>query len=383
LSGLSVLVNLSRLRGAALGWGFELVAVARSIAIGHGFSNPFYPFVTGPTAHTAPLYPALLGGIMFLFGIGSPATAIVVVALELLWQAISVALLPAIAKDVFGSPLAGYVAAVLLIGLPIIPVAPQTEASFAAFLLVAFTLAALRAKLPTASALLGMIGLTNPAGMLAVLPLALYRLGIRKTLMLMLGAAAICGPWVVRNRVVLGAWIPVRDNFGLELSMANDDCAGVTSAANPCLALTYPNTRPDVAAALAREGEARYYHGRAEQAFRWIGSHWRRFFELTADRAGEFWFPREDIWISVLTAMAFAGLLLARHTRAFAPLMAAFCAFPLPYYVVAAELRRREPVLWMTALAAGYGVAVLWVWITDKRVDDFLLQGNLRRSAGG
>jgi hypothetical protein len=357
LFGLSVMVNLGRLSGAALGWGFEPLAVARSIATGHGFSDPFYPFVTGPTAHPAPLYPALLGGIMFLLGIGS-AAAIVVVALELTWHGISVALLPAISKDVFGDPLAGYLAAMVMIASRIAPVTPQVETSFTAFLLVAFTAAALRGRLWAAAGLLGAIGLTNPTGVLAVLPFPLYRLGRRRTAMLMVGAAAICIPWVVRNRVVMGAWIPVRDNFGLELSLANDDCAGVRSATNRCLALTYPYTRADVAAQLAREGEARYYQGRAKQAVRWIGGHPQRFFELTAARVGEFWFPHEDTLVSVLTAVAFAGLWLARHRRAFPPLVAAFCGFPLPYYVVAAELRRRAPVLWMTALAAGYALAV-------------------------
>lgn len=51
--------------------------------------------------------------------------------------------------------------------------------------------------------------------------------------------------WVARSRIVLGR-VPVRDDYCLEFSMANDDCAGPRSAANPFPALTFPNTRADV-----------------------------------------------------------------------------------------------------------------------------------------
>jgi hypothetical protein len=43
-------------------FGWEMGWVARSIALGHGFSSPFFP-ATGPTALVPPLFPYLIAGI--------------------------------------------------------------------------------------------------------------------------------------------------------------------------------------------------------------------------------------------------------------------------------------------------------------------------------
>jgi hypothetical protein len=354
---LSIAFNIRRLSEAALGPGFETVAIAHALAAGKGFSDPFYAAPTGPTAHAAPLYPALLAAVMVTFGETAPA-AFVILGLELLWQALTVALLPAVSKALFGGRGPGYVGAALMIVFPIAHVTPAVEASLTAYLLIAFVATALHQNTGASSGLLGAIALTNPAAALAALPVALYGLGRRRTLVVVLGAGLICGPWVIRNRIVLGNWVPVRDNFGLELSMANDDCAGIRSDFNPCLALTYPNFSRKAAAELASAGEVGYFAERGREARRWIAGHPKRFFDLTAARIGLFWFPDDALAVSAITAIGFLGLWLVRGARAFVPLIGSFCAFPLPYYVVAAEPRRRQPVLWMTALTAGY--AITW-----------------------
>ena len=48
-------------------FGWEMGRVARSIALGHGFSSP-YEGDTGPTAWEPPLYPYLMAGVFKLFG---------------------------------------------------------------------------------------------------------------------------------------------------------------------------------------------------------------------------------------------------------------------------------------------------------------------------
>lgn len=50
------------------GFGWEVGRIARSIAIGEGFSNP-YGGNTGPTAWEPPLYPYLMGGVFKVFGV--------------------------------------------------------------------------------------------------------------------------------------------------------------------------------------------------------------------------------------------------------------------------------------------------------------------------
>jgi hypothetical protein len=56
----------------AFGW--EMGRVARSIALGQGFSNP-YDANTGPTAWEPPIYPYLMAGAFKLFGIYTYASA--------------------------------------------------------------------------------------------------------------------------------------------------------------------------------------------------------------------------------------------------------------------------------------------------------------------
>lgn len=351
---LSVAFNVHRLGDAALGSGFETTAVARALAAGRGFSDPF-DVSTGPTAHLAPLYPALLGGILRAFGETSPG-ALLVVGLELFFQAMTVVLLPGFSQSLFGDRRPGLVGAGLMIGLPLAHVRPAFEMSLTALLLIAALDAAFEERRWLCGGLMGALGLTNPAAIVAAVPLLLHSVGRRSTALVLLVGAVIWSPWIIRDRIILGAWVPIRDNFGFELSLANDDCAGVRTDNNMCLVATHPGSQPELAARLRSLGEAAYFSERGKQAAQWIAEHPRRFFNLTAARVAYFWFPGDSIAISAITAIGFIGLWLARRTRAFFPVMGSLCAFPLPYYVVGADPRRRQPVIWMTALVAGYAI---------------------------
>jgi hypothetical protein len=50
----------------------EMLAVARSLAQGHGFSSPF-PAWSGPTAFLSPGYPLLVAGFLRIFGVSAVA----------------------------------------------------------------------------------------------------------------------------------------------------------------------------------------------------------------------------------------------------------------------------------------------------------------------
>ncbi len=136
-----------------------------------------------------------------------------------------------------------------------------------------------------------------------------------------------------------------------------------------CLSETHPNVCREAAQEMAVVGEAQYNSRRLRQAISWIARHPQRSFDLTAARIGFFWFPGKALAVVGVTVLAFAGLFLTGTSRAFLPLIASLCAYPLPYYVVSAELRRREPVMWMTALLAGYAVAWLISACRRQRVD--------------
>src|SRR5258708_35369788 len=61
------------------GFGWETGRIARAIALGHGFSDPFHG-ATGPTAWIAPLYPYLLAAVFKISGVYSAASAWVALA---------------------------------------------------------------------------------------------------------------------------------------------------------------------------------------------------------------------------------------------------------------------------------------------------------------
>src|SRR5271170_2718074 len=69
-------------------FGWEMGWVARSIALGHGFSSPFFP-ATGPTALVPPLFPYLLAGMFHLFGLYTAKAAFAILSINSLFSALT------------------------------------------------------------------------------------------------------------------------------------------------------------------------------------------------------------------------------------------------------------------------------------------------------
>lgn len=67
-----------------------------------------------PSAHSAPLFPAILAGLLRLFGDG-PAFSFSVMALEIVLQWTIILLLPVVSKRLLKSAWIGYCAAAVLI----------------------------------------------------------------------------------------------------------------------------------------------------------------------------------------------------------------------------------------------------------------------------
>src|SRR4051812_17404983 len=83
------------------GFGWETGRIARAIALGQGFSNPFHG-ITGPTAWIAPLYPYFLAGIFKVFGVYSNASAWIALAVNSLFSALTCYTVYHIGREVFG-----------------------------------------------------------------------------------------------------------------------------------------------------------------------------------------------------------------------------------------------------------------------------------------
>src|SRR5690348_7019284 len=86
-------------------FGWETGRVARSIAAGRGFSSPLFGD-TGPTAIMTPLYPYVLAGIFKVLGIYSTASALVILALNNLFSALTCIPIFGIAQAFFSKKIA-------------------------------------------------------------------------------------------------------------------------------------------------------------------------------------------------------------------------------------------------------------------------------------
>src|SRR5580658_2334606 len=69
-------------------FGEEVGRIARALATGFGFSDPFRGH-TGPTAWVGPLFPLVLAGVFKVFGVFSPQSAWVILTINSLFSALT------------------------------------------------------------------------------------------------------------------------------------------------------------------------------------------------------------------------------------------------------------------------------------------------------
>ena len=335
---------------AAFGGNYEHMAIARSLVNGHGFANPF-EYTTGPTAAYTPVHPLMLAAILFLRG-DRPAAALALVLTEIAIQTLCVVLLLYIAAAEFASWIPGAIAAgaLLLCTWPL----PQWESSTAGLAFEAVFLCALMGvRWGWTGAVMGLGWLVSPALGPALLAVVWLIRG-RKYLIASLAIVMIViAPWAARNWLVMRAPIFLRDNFGLELFLSNNDLAGTREddAKAERYQRWHPGSNAAVAAELARVGEPEYFSRMQSEALSWIRSHPARFLQLTRARIWMWW---TSSWlVGGISLLAFVGLWINRRSTAGKAAFAGLLIFPLPYYVIQFDPRYAYPVLWLAALMAG------------------------------
>src|SRR5262249_11256370 len=84
------------------GFRWETGRIARSIAIGQGFSSPFTIEYTGPTAWLAPIYPYILAAVFKLFGVYTFASSWVILTINSFFSALNCVPIYYIALRCFG-----------------------------------------------------------------------------------------------------------------------------------------------------------------------------------------------------------------------------------------------------------------------------------------
>jgi len=286
------------------------------------------------------------------------------------------ALLPAVSRVLFGRAAPGLWGAALLIALPLIDVI-HWEAIYVAVGLLIFYLCGDKVLGANAPAGLGrglalglfaaLLLLTNPTSMLAFGPWLVALVWRRRNEpAVRLAAAGIllaaflgCVPWTVRNYLEFGRLFFIRDNFGLVLYNANNDCAEPTLLANlrnGCNDRMNPMTSLAEVELIRRMGEVEYNRNRMSVAEAWIKSNPARFAKLTAGRFVDYWFPQEAYSFWLITALAIPGAIWMGQRRLWTAtvLLAVLIVYPLVYYVAPATPRYRYPILWVTLLQAGY-----------------------------
>lgn len=355
---LAAALKLSVLDGSAFGPGFESVNVARSLAAGKGFADPYSALSTGATAHTAPVYPYLLSIGIRLLGFGG-AFAAVFLIFNLILQGVQAALLPSLSAVLLGDRAPGLWAAGLLIALPLIPIAAQGETDLQILALMLCTLIPVAGWSAAPAALLAALALhLNPSSVFLLPGWLVWRRPPRRWLIVWgFTLAAAMLPWTIRNYRTFGGVFFIRDNLGLELRVSHNDLAGISAKDNGAsLAALHPMFNLGEARALIRLGEPAYMKESGRLASDWIRAHPAAFARFTAVRALLYWFPaiRDGHWqawlVTLATILSLGGVLRVwRHPVFFF----GFAVAPLLYYLLQADPRYRYPYFWLTLLAAG------------------------------
>ncbi len=257
-----------------------------------------------------------------------------------------------IAAATFASWIPGAIAAcaVLLCTWPL----PQWESSTAWLAFEAVFLCALAGvRWGWTGAVMGLGWLVSPALGPASLAVVWLLRG-RKYVMASAAIAIIAiAPWGARNWLVMRAPIFLRDSFGLELFLSNNDLAGTREedAEAERYQRWHPGSNAAVAAELARTGEPEYFSHLQSEALGWIRRHPARFLQLVIARIWMWW---ASSWlVAGISLLAFVGLWINRRTTAGKAAIAGLLIFPVPYYLIQFNPRYTYPVLWLAALMAG------------------------------
>jgi hypothetical protein len=320
-------------------FGFEAGRIARSLATGQGYANPFNG-PSGPTAWLPPLYPLLLAAVFQVFGVYTRASALAALVCN---SAFSAAIAPAvyeIAVRLFDArglarrhsteamPVALWSAWLWAVYPAALQYAVHWvwEMSLSTMLFTWALVAALRLRedrvqgpgqrarqAPSLGSgpwtlrplalwcgfglLWGAVALSNASLLICLPPMLLWIvwpelrswslrtqtwLGLATTTLVF---AAVLTPWVVRNERVMHAFIPTRSNLGIELyaSTLESHDALPWGTALPMWA-GEPEFRLFV-----QMGEVRFASMRGEQARERIRANPAQFWRWTLDRFLFFW----------------------------------------------------------------------------------------------
>jgi 4-amino-4-deoxy-L-arabinose transferase-like glycosyltransferase len=351
-------------------FGFEMGRIGRSLAQGHGFSNPFHES-TGPTAWEPPLYPYLIAGVFRVFGIYHRVSALVLLGINSIFSALTCIPIFLIGKRCFDEKVAVWTAWTWALLPSVIFWCTRWvwETSLAALLLaVVFFLTLTMADEDGTRSWLqfgllwGVAGLTNTA-LLSFLPVSglwvwyhrakLDKRSLGGVILAAIAFAACISPWLVRNYRTFGQFVFIRSNFGAELRLGNGPGADGT-----WMDYLHP-TKNILQMRRYRElGELAYVAERKQEAMAYIRQDYSRFAGLSLKRFIYYWgglpkasdnplmaFLRNSLF-AASSVLAFWGLgrALGKHQPGAWLFFWLVLAYPLVYYFVFPHPRYRHPI---------------------------------------
>ena len=364
-------------------FGWETGRIARSVALGDGFSSPFH-VPTGPTALMPPVYVYLVAAVFKLFGVYTFKSAVMMLTLNSLFSALTCLTVFFIANKSFGREMAiraGWMWAMFPYAIDFAATRIWTDCLNTLLFSALFLVALYLEDLTSLRAWLGfglLAGLTTLVCPPALLTLSLliarhcYRMRQRgrpwrwsvslAALMMLL----VVSPWFARNYRTFDCFIPFRSGFWLEMYVGN---TGDTSDLMPDWA--HPSTNRAEMEKYRQLGELNYMAFKRRQTLDFISAHPGAFLFLTARKFFCVWtgfwnlqliyveplLAIHTILMTILTIFMSVGLFKAwRSDRAVVmPYMLTFLSFPLVYYVTHAHPEYRHPIDTIIVALTVYG----------------------------
>ncbi len=343
--------------------GFEMADIARHLVMGRGF---ILVEGAGPSAWATPTYPGLVALIFRLTGIYSPASAVIILACNSLFAALTCLVIYHIARRLYGENVALW-SAWLWAFLP-------SSLYFSLYWVWETTLSALLLSLAflltlrmdgddrlrhwTLYGLLwAAIALTNPS-LLPWLPFSgcwlayrLYRQHRRWLLPVLMGSVVFwagLSPWLIRNYNQFADPLILRQAFGTNLRSGNNPVAQGWWVSG------YGPNNPLLLDRYKKIGEQAFMDEQGRVAKAWIAANPRRFAVLCSRRFVFFWtgIPHggrealKNVLLSLTSVLALAGLAitLRKHLRGAFLLTTLLFAYPLIYYITFPQLRYVHPI---------------------------------------
>ena len=373
-------------------FGAEVCRIAAHIAAGEGYRSPFHGGDTGPSAWVPPVYPYLVAAVFRLFGSYSPASALILLGLQCVMAAATGVAIYKLGARSLGERIGVWAACIWTVS-PIFfrwPTSWIWDFSASALLLTLTFIATLDAgergtkgNWLGLGAIWGLNALTNPA-LLSLLPFSFFHAAwanrknrvpyCRKLIFAAILFGAIISPWLIRNYMVFGRPVFLRDNFWFEFSLGNYHFSNGMGWAG-----RHPDNNPVVHDQVLKVGELAFIEYHKKEALEFVRQYPREFTDLTMRRVlwfwdgtsllyqGNEWWKPWEFWPLSLAGWLGFIFLLTRRPPGWLLYAAALAIYPAPYYLTYPQPKYRYAIEPELLLLGVYLVSVLWRGVFRSR----------------